>query len=136
MLTADLSSLARMGNYRYWATFYICRVGIEPPAWRTLEDRIREAAATLPLVGPARHIARYWAVPQQDRLGSRARSASDGLVIRGMVPPRLSRTRTPACSLFWRVAKLALCGREPVLPRKVNWIRAATKLDATKQLGR
>jgi urease accessory protein len=100
----DLSSLARMGNYRYWATFYICRVGVEPPAWRSLEDRIRGAAPTLDLVGPAR-----WGV---------STLPSDGMVIRGLV--QHGRDAYAGLLAFWRVAKRALYSRAPVLPRKVN----------------
>src|SRR5271169_3974970 len=36
-----LSSLARLGDYRYWATFYICRVGAVPKLWATAEERLR-----------------------------------------------------------------------------------------------
>jgi urease accessory protein len=100
----ELSSVARMGNYRYWATFYICRVGIEPAAWRALEDRIREAALTLPLVGPA-----GWGT---------STLPADGLVIRGMV--QHGRDACASLLAFWRVAKRALYGTEPVPPRKVN----------------
>jgi urease accessory protein len=100
----DLSSLARLGNYRYWATFYICRVGIEPAAWRALEDRIRDAAVTLQLIGGAR-----WGV---------STLPSDGVVIRGMV--QHGRDAYAALLAFWRVAKRALYNKEPVLPRKVN----------------
>jgi len=100
----DLSSPARMGNYRYWAAFYVCRVGVEPAAWRSLEDRIRDAAIALPLVGPAR-----WGV---------STLPSDGLVIRGLV--QHGRDAYAGLLAFWRVAKRALYGKEPVLPRKVN----------------
>jgi urease accessory protein len=100
----ELSSVARMGNYRYWATFYVCRVGIELAAWRTLEDRIRDTAATLPLVGPAR-----WGA---------STLPNDGLVIRGMA--QHGRDACAGLLAFWRVAKRALYDQEPVLPRKVN----------------
>ena len=100
----ELSSVARMGNYRYWATFYICRVGVELAAWRTLEDRIRDMAAALPLVGPAR-----WGA---------STLPNDGLVIRGMA--QHGRDAYAGLLAFWRVAKRALYDKEPVLPRKVN----------------
>jgi urease accessory protein len=100
----DLSSVARLGTYRYWATFYICRVGIEPAAWRALEDRIRDAAIAVQLAGAAR-----WGV---------STLSSDGLVIRGMV--QHGRDAYAALLAFWRVAKRELYNKEPVLPRKVN----------------
>jgi urease accessory protein len=99
----DLSSAARMGNYRYWATFYVCRVGIEPSAWRALEDRVRERSAAFQPVGEAR-----WGV---------STLSSDGLVIRGMA--HHGRDAYSGLLAFWRVAKQALYGQEPVLPRKV-----------------
>jgi urease accessory protein len=101
----DLRSQARLGNYRYWATFYICRVGIEPGAWRALGDRIRDQSAALkPPAAEAR-----WGV---------STLPSDGLVIRGMA--RHGRDAQAGLLAFWRVAKLALYSREPVPPRKVN----------------
>jgi urease accessory protein len=100
----DLSSVARMGSYRYWATFYICRAGIGPASWRALEDRIRDAADALQPFGPAR-----WGA---------STLPSDGLVIRGMV--QHGRDAYAGLLAFWRVAKRALYNQEPVLPRKVN----------------
>jgi urease accessory protein len=35
--TTELSSLARLGDYRYWASFYICRVGTDPKTWLAAE---------------------------------------------------------------------------------------------------
>ena len=40
-----LTSPARLGKYRYWATFYICRVGVQPNAWLALEEQLRERRA-------------------------------------------------------------------------------------------
>src|ERR1700675_3287962 len=42
-----VSSLARLGSYRYAATFYICRVGLEAGAWRGTEDQLRELTAAM-----------------------------------------------------------------------------------------
>jgi len=104
----DLSSVARMGSYRYWATFYICRVGLDFRAWRALEDQIREEAAAL---------ASAAETDRQSRWGV-STLPSDGLVIRGMV--QQGRDAHAGLLAFWRTAKLALYGKEPVLPRKVN----------------
>src|ERR1700736_2472352 len=35
-------SLARLGAYRTWATFYVCRVGLDPPIWLEMEQDLRE----------------------------------------------------------------------------------------------
>ena len=49
-----LSSLARLGDYRYWATFYICRVAADPKLWATAEERLREVAASVSPPGETR----------------------------------------------------------------------------------
>ena len=41
---STLRSIARLGEYRYWATFYICRVGLDATAWLAAEEHLREAA--------------------------------------------------------------------------------------------
>jgi urease accessory protein len=104
----DLASAARMGSHRYWATFYICRVGAESRAWRALEDRIRDQATALYPLNGVHHEAR-WGV---------STLPSDGLVVRGMA--HHGRDAYAGLLAFWRVAKLALYGKEPVLPRKLN----------------
>src|SRR5271168_2562955 len=43
----DVSSLARMGHYRYAATFYTCRVGLDATAWRAYEDHFRELTSSM-----------------------------------------------------------------------------------------
>jgi urease subunit gamma len=40
-------SLARLGAYRYFSTFYICRVGIERSRWLELEKLLGELAEQL-----------------------------------------------------------------------------------------
>jgi urease accessory protein len=115
----DLSSVARLGNCRYWATFYICRVGIEPTAWRALEDRLRDEAATLHPAGAAHREAGHTGrEPHPDVRWAISTLPADGIVIRGML--RHGRDAQAGLLKFWRTAKIALYGREPVLPRKVN----------------
>ena len=97
-----LSSLARMGDYRYWATFYICRVGAESKLWRMAEQSLREVASSLP--GESR-----WAI---------STLAADGLAVRCLA--RQSRWVGAGLREIWSAAKLLLYGREAIPPRKVN----------------
>ena len=39
-----LSSMARLGPYRYFSSFYICRAGIDGRAWQGLETSLLEIA--------------------------------------------------------------------------------------------
>lgn len=99
-----LRSIARLGEYRYWATFYICRVGLDSVAWLAAEDHLRDAAHELSRSGEA-----LWGVSSL---------LADGLVIRGLAV----RGRDALADLhaIWNAAKLRLYGRAAVPPRKVH----------------
>jgi urease accessory protein len=96
-----LKSLARLGAFRYWITFYICREGLEPARWLALENELRD-------------VARPFAASAESLWGISA-LAAHGLAIRG-----LARRSHGILHALWRAAKLSLYGREPILPRKVN----------------
>ena len=99
-----LGSLARLGEFRYWVTFYICRVGVETARWLALEGELRESA-------------RFFA-PESDALWAISTLPAHGLAIRALA--RRSHEIMPVLQSLWRTAKLSLYGREPILPRKVN----------------
>jgi urease accessory protein len=99
-----LASLARLGRYRYWATFYICRVGLDGGAWLAAETRLREVAAGFAEPGES-----LWGV---------STLVADGLVVRGVA--RRGRDVIAGLHALWREAKLRLYGREAIPPRKVN----------------
>lgn len=99
-----LSSLARLGPYRYWSTFYICRAGLDPADWLAAERNLREAAA--PLVRPGETA---WGI---------STLLADGLVVRGLA--RHGRDIVSGLHALWRAAMLHLYAREPIFPRKVN----------------
>jgi urease accessory protein len=99
-----LNSLARLGDFRYWVTFYICRVGVEPPRWLVLEAELREVARSF--VAPSNALWAVSALP------------AHGLAIRGLACR--SHEILVILQTLWRAAKLSLYGREPILPRKVN----------------
>jgi urease accessory protein len=96
-------SLARLGAYRYFSTFYICRVGIEPSRWLELEKLLAELAEQLSQ--PSRIV---WGVSPL---------RSHGLVVRSLSGSCWDITT--CLPDFWRAAKRFLYDREAVLPRKV-----------------
>ena len=100
--TIEFSSLARLGDYRYWASFYICRVGVDPKVWQAMEQSLREVAASL--AGDSR-----WSV---------STLLADGLAVRCLA--REGRSVLHGLREIWRAAKLLLYRREAIPPRKVN----------------
>jgi urease accessory protein len=99
-----LASLARLGPYRTWATFYICRVGLDPSAWLEAERDLREIVSRLSRPGEA-----LWGI---------STLTAHGLVVRCIASR--GRDVLPGLHALWRAAKLRLYGREAVPPRKVN----------------
>jgi urease accessory protein len=99
-----LSSPARLGAYRYWATFYICRVGLDLSAWLALEERLREAASEFTCHGKA-----LWGI---------SALTAHGLICRCVALH--GRDVMIGLNRLWREAKFTLYGTEAVPPRKVN----------------
>ena len=99
-----LTSIARMGPYRYWATFYICRAGLNADVWLGAERRLREVAGELARPG--------------EMLWGTSTLVADGLVVRGL--GRHGRDVQTGLHAMWRAAKQLLYGREAIAPRKVN----------------
>ena len=98
-----LASLARLGPFRTWATFYICRVGLEPSAWLALEGELREIAAGLPHSGEMR-----WGI---------STLVAHGLAIRALA--ERGRDVLPGLHSLWAAAKRRLFARDAIPPRKV-----------------
>jgi urease accessory protein len=98
-----LSSPARLGPYRYWTTFYICRVGLPSAAWQAAENHLREAVREQSRPGETQ-----WGI---------STLAAHGLVVRGLAIH--GRDVLPGLHALWRAAKLHLYGTEAVPPRKV-----------------
>lgn len=98
-----LSSLARLGPYRYFCSFYICKVGVDTKAWQDLETLLGEVAQQL----SSSHNV-IWGVNTL---------VAHGLIVRAVSKEgRALATGLPA---FWKAAKLALYGQEATLPRKI-----------------
>jgi urease accessory protein len=102
--TNDISSLARLGHYRYSTTFYICQVGIDAHSWRAAEDHLRELTGDL-----TRPSETLWGV---------STLVAHGLVVRCL--SHHGRDVLSGLHAVWRRAKLYLYGREATPPRKVN----------------
>jgi len=97
-----LESPARLGPYRYFSTFYVCRVGAGESTWREVEKQLRELAGTLssPVI--------IWGL---------GRLPAHGLVVRAL--SQNGRDIPSGLISFWRVAKQALYGQVAVIPRKI-----------------
>ena len=100
----DVSSLARLGPYRYFASFYICRVGVSPQQWLYVEQQLRELAGRLTRWG---HL--LWAV---------SALVAEGVVVRCLAVHGYEVL--PGLFAFWGAAKRILYGCDPTLPRKVH----------------
>jgi urease accessory protein len=96
-------SLARLGAYTFFSTFYICRVGLETARWSELERLLGELVERL-----SRPSEIVWGVSPL---------RAHGLVVRALSVR--GREITMGLPEFWRVAKLFLYDRAAVLPRKV-----------------
>jgi urease accessory protein len=102
--SGDVTSLARLGAYRYTASFYICRVGMDANYWRAAEEHVRGLTSGLSRPGEI-----LWGVSSL---------AADGLLVRCLA--RGGREILPGLQAIWRGAKRHLYGREAIPPRKVN----------------
>lgn len=100
---AGLERLARMGPYRYFASFYICRVGIEKEKWLELERQLDVKARSLSEQGRI-----VWGV---------STLAAHGLIIRTV--STTCQAIQQALPQFWCLAKECLYNQKAIMPRKV-----------------
>jgi urease accessory protein len=100
----SLRSLARLKTYRTWATFYICRVGVDPRVWLQVENELREIVSASSRPGEA-----LWGISALPAHGLAIRCAAQ----RG-------RDVLAGLQALWSAAKLRLYGRDAEPPRKVN----------------
>jgi urease accessory protein len=100
----SLASLGRLGGYRTWATFYICRVGLTTPEWLEIESELR---------GVLDSFSR-----REDALWGISSLSAHGLIVR--CAAKRGRDVLPGLQEVWRAAKWRLYGRASVMPRKVN----------------
>jgi urease accessory protein len=101
-MARPLQSAARLGPYRYFSTFYVCRAGASENVLRALEKELAAVAGQLssPVI--------IWAL---------GRLPAHGLVVRAL--SRNGRDIAEGLVTFWRVAKQALYGEVAVIPRKI-----------------
>jgi urease accessory protein len=100
----DVSVVARMGEFRTWATFYICCAGVDTKRWLELEAGLREIAA-------------LWSARSEALWGVSA-LVTDGVVVRCLA--RNGREVLAGLQAMWKTAKWKLYGRAAMVPRKVN----------------
>jgi urease accessory protein len=101
-IARPLRSPARLGPYRYFSSFYICRAGASETTWRELEKELLELGGRLesPVI--------IWGL---------SRLPAHGLVVRAM--SHNSRDIAAGLVSFWSVAKRSLYGQDAVIPRKI-----------------
>jgi urease accessory protein len=102
-LQRRVDSPGRLGAFRHFASCYVCRAGEPAVYWRALETGLQAAADRLstPEI--------LWGVTAL---------RAHGLVIRGVA--HSGRCLAEGLTEMWSAAKLRLCGRVAVLPRKVH----------------
>jgi len=98
-----LQSPVRLGPYLYFATFYVCRVGLPGSRWLELEAELAELARSLSIPGSL-----LWGV---------SALPAHGLVVRTL--GMRGRDITRGLLDFWRASKSALYREAAVPPRKV-----------------
>ena len=101
--TKPLPALARLGPYRYVATFYLCRVGLPSATWLMLEKALQEIAQSL--------------TDQQTTVWGVSALPAHGLSVRAL--SMNSRALLAGLPHFWQAAKWALYRQNAVMPRKV-----------------
>ncbi len=99
----ELSSFIRLGHYRYFSSFYICRVGLGMNSWLKLESELSDLAGEL--AKPDELICGISTLP------------AHGLVIRAL--GRKLSAISSGLMAFWVTAKERLYGRSAVAPRKM-----------------
>jgi urease accessory protein len=99
----SLSSLARLGPYKYFCSLYICRVGLDAARWLKLERTLNTLA--------------YQISTPDDISWGVSCLVAHGLVVRGVSCQGYKLTA--GLLKFWQEAKLALYGREAIPPRKI-----------------
>lgn len=98
-----LAVTARMREYLYVASLYVCECGRQPRFWRDLEDRLNCIASERTCHG----VAVWGATTLQ----------SDGVMVRGLATSH--RFIPAALTEFWREARRVVTGEDAVPPRKV-----------------
>ena len=101
---SDSFCSARLGGYRYWASFYVCRVGVTAKAWLAAEESLRALVRSL-------------GDPAEVRWGITT-LAAHGLAIRCLA--RRGHQVFVGLRALWSAAKSILYQREAIPPRKVQ----------------
>jgi urease accessory protein len=100
----ELATWARLGPYRTWATFYICRVGVAAADWLATESELRQILESLNR--------------REEALWSVSALTAHAVAVRCLA--QRGRDVVAGLQEVWRAVKRRLYGREAVLPRKLN----------------
>lgn len=96
-------SVARLGDYGYYATFVICRTGLPSGAWERHEADLMALVESLSQPGHT-----MWGV---------STLAADGLVVRALSCE--GRVLISGLVAIWKAAKRLLYGQQAIPPRKI-----------------
>lgn len=101
-------SLVRLESYPYFATFYICYVGLSRPFWLNLESELDNMARSITSEQNSRPDRSVWGVSTlpEHGLSVRAVGTSSHAIQRAL--PR-----------FWQLAKAQIYHQNAVIPRKI-----------------
>ncbi|WP_172632207.1 urease accessory protein UreD [Dictyobacter arantiisoli] len=99
----SLSSLARLGPYHYFTSFYICKVGLDAAYWLSLEKECSLLAQQLTCADEIR-----WGV---------STLAAHGIVVRAL--SKRGTALAGGLHAFWDMVTQALYGRKSIPPRKI-----------------
>ncbi len=98
-----LAVTARMREYSYIASLYVCQDGRPAAFWRALEDVLNAAAVAQTRLG--------------ETMWGASTLASDGVMVRGLSTS--NRFIPGALTNFWCLARRAVTGEDPIPPRKI-----------------
>jgi urease accessory protein len=99
----EMTSPARLGAFRTWASFYICQAGLNAAAWTAAEQELRPVLQQL---------------SQHRALWSISTLPAHGLLVRCLAVD--GRDIASGLHRVWHAAKMHLHGQPAVAPRKVN----------------
>jgi urease accessory protein len=94
---------ARMQAFSWTASLCICQEGRPAAFWRSLEDRLNASAQER--------------TRKDEAIWGASTLAGDGVIVRGLSVS--SRFLHGSLIEFWRIARQAVTGEAPILPRKV-----------------
>lgn len=99
----SLTTPAQLGNYSYFSSFYICKVGLASTSWQHMEQELQTLAQSF-----TRQNEIIWGV---------STLVQHGIIVRAL--SKRGRDIAPGLLAFWQAASQILYGRSVPPPRKI-----------------